>query len=583
MRRAQQGQGPAAALRVDEASSASTFRELDDAFLQTQTKIWLGEVLHLRFDEDILVADLLADGELLFQVSKVIWKWLLKKNREQLKQSKVFIYERLSFGKSNGKYMPYSKVDSFLKICQILGLAGIDLFTPSDVVEKRNVRKVCICIRSVSKRSHMMRLNVPDFDIVTYTISMPNYIVGGIRRSLEQPQYSSSGSSGYSPRANSKALQQKRIFGRQNDQHGDMHYDSDEAESRLSVLEHEDSVDEDNFADMLSQLSDVTKEGSGGYGESGHDMHEKKSLAESVGSLSFSIMDSESVDSTPLGHNKESCCSTHSATDQCSRTRTSKCSLSSEESDSINSHLAVDSVNNDLELDSPPVADSERIYDGHVLSLDHSIQGDGERFAGSPKKGSVDLQKDTGSIDRHCDALACDRESVCSSCEVPIYGLNGELSDLSSGLTPRHTAGGKLPIVSEDSTNNIEQSMDKAIPVTGMTNGSLSRELNPEFSTEDDAGDKLVKSDDIAKNSIAPKKAEGDAPKSGKGLLKSVTGGITLIAAVFLIFHLRRSKERSFTTVIPSFSEKPIQSNSRAENIEKGKAAAVYPGEWLKV
>jgi mitogen-activated protein kinase kinase kinase 1 len=46
------------------------------------------------------------------------------------------------------------------QICQILGLAGIDLFTPSDVVEKRNVRKVCICIRSVSKKSNMMRLNV---------------------------------------------------------------------------------------------------------------------------------------------------------------------------------------------------------------------------------------------------------------------------------------------------------------------------------------------------------------------------------------------------------------------------------------
>nr|CAB3499004.1 unnamed protein product [Digitaria exilis] len=231
MRRAQQGgQGPAGAVRVDEASSASTFRELDDAFLQVsaskllcifgavvnreangtkQTKIWLGEVLHLRFDEDVLVADLLADGELLFQVSKVLWKRLMKKNREQLKQSKVYIYERLSFGRSNGKYMPYSKVDSFLKMCQILGLAGIDLFTPSDVVEKRNVRKVCICIRSVSKKSHVMCLNVPDFDIVTYTISMPNYIVGGILRSLEQPQYSSSGSSGYSPRDGSKALQQQ--------------------------------------------------------------------------------------------------------------------------------------------------------------------------------------------------------------------------------------------------------------------------------------------------------------------------------------------------------------------------------------
>ena len=129
------------------------------------------------------------------------------------------------------------------QICQILGLAGIDLFTPSDVVEKRNVRKVCMCIRSLSKKAGTMHLNVsarfecnlfkqsfqitygcpiqaviskqafllawcqvPDFDIVTRTIAMPNYIVGGIRRSLEQPQRSSSCSSGHSPRASSDVL-----------------------------------------------------------------------------------------------------------------------------------------------------------------------------------------------------------------------------------------------------------------------------------------------------------------------------------------------------------------------------------------
>ncbi|KAF8681923.1 hypothetical protein HU200_045374 [Digitaria exilis] len=474
MRRAQQGgQGPAGAVRVDEASSASTFRELDDAFLQKQTKIWLGEVLHLRFDEDVLVADLLADGELLFQVSKVLWKRLMKKNREQLKQSKVYIYERLSFGRSNGKYMPYSKVDSFLKMCQILGLAGIDLFTPSDVVEKRNVRKVCICIRSVSKKSHVMCLNVPDFDIVTYTISMPNYIVGGILRSLEQPQYSSSGSSGYSPRDGSKALQQQMVFGGQNDEHGDAHYDSDEAESRLSVLEPEDSIDEDNFAAVLSQLGDAPKEENEGYGESEQDMQGEKSLAESVGSLNFGVMDLESVDSTPQNHDKESC-STHSATDQCSGTRMSKCSLSSEESDSISSHLVLENGKNDLELNSHHFADSERIYDGHVKSLDHSTQGNGETLAGHPKKESA------GTISRHCDTLACDMESVCSSCEELRYGLNGEPSDLSSesysGLTPTHTMGGKLPMVSEDPANNIEPSM------TEMANDSPSEDLNPESS-----------------------------------------------------------------------------------------------------
>ena len=51
------------------------------------------------------------------------------------------------------------------QVCQTLGLAGIDLFTPSDVVEKRNVRKVCMSIRSLSKKAGMMQLNVsPRFE-----------------------------------------------------------------------------------------------------------------------------------------------------------------------------------------------------------------------------------------------------------------------------------------------------------------------------------------------------------------------------------------------------------------------------------
>lgn len=172
-------------------SAETSFRELDDAFLQTQTRIWLGEVLHARFDENVGIADLLADGELLFQVSKKVWKMLLNKYGE-LKHSNMHIYERTSSGKSEGKYTPYPKVDSFLKICQILGLTGIDLFSPTDAVDKRDVRRVCMCIRSLSKKARVKNLEVPDFDIVICNVSMPTNLVGGIRRNLELSQYSSS-------------------------------------------------------------------------------------------------------------------------------------------------------------------------------------------------------------------------------------------------------------------------------------------------------------------------------------------------------------------------------------------------------
>ncbi|KAL4632730.1 hypothetical protein ACB092_04G071300 [Castanea dentata] len=171
------------------SSSESSFRQLDDVFLQTQTRIWLGEVLQIRLEEQMAVSDLLADGELLFEVSKVVWKLLLTNHRE-LRHVKAYINEPFASRKSSGRYMPYSNVDSFLKICKILGLTGIDLFSPSDVVEKRDTRKVCMCIRSFSRKARSKHLSVPDFDVVTYTVAMPTDMVGCIRRSWELPKFS---------------------------------------------------------------------------------------------------------------------------------------------------------------------------------------------------------------------------------------------------------------------------------------------------------------------------------------------------------------------------------------------------------
>ncbi|XP_042521291.1 uncharacterized protein LOC122094756 [Macadamia integrifolia] len=214
-------------------SSGSSFRELDDVFLQTQARIWLGEVLHTRLDEETAIADLLADGKLLFQVSRVIRKMLLKKCME-LRYSKAYIYEPKISGKCGGRYMPYSNVDSFLKICQILGLTGIDLFSPSDVVEKRDIRRVCMCIRSLSKKARSKHLIVPDFDIVTYTIAMPTDMVGCIRRSLERSLHSASSSSGSNPSINSKVkYRQNEDYARSYDSFSE---ESDDAESDFRIF-----------------------------------------------------------------------------------------------------------------------------------------------------------------------------------------------------------------------------------------------------------------------------------------------------------------------------------------------------------
>ncbi|XP_057550198.1 uncharacterized protein LOC130828306 isoform X2 [Amaranthus tricolor] len=173
------------------SSTESNFRELDDAFLQKQARIWLGEVLQIRFDEQMNISELLADGKLLFEVSEVLSRMLPMLSVDET-LLKVYEWKPLASNKSTRRYMPYYNVDSFLRMCKNLGMDGIDLFTPSDVVERKNTRKVCMCLRSLSKKAKLRELNVPDFDSVTCTVVMPTDMVECIRKSLEMSQSSSS-------------------------------------------------------------------------------------------------------------------------------------------------------------------------------------------------------------------------------------------------------------------------------------------------------------------------------------------------------------------------------------------------------
>jgi hypothetical protein len=44
--------------------------------IQTQTRIWLGEVLQIRLDEQMTISDLLADGELLYVLFNYL-SWIM--------------------------------------------------------------------------------------------------------------------------------------------------------------------------------------------------------------------------------------------------------------------------------------------------------------------------------------------------------------------------------------------------------------------------------------------------------------------------------------------------------------------------
>lgn len=102
------------------SSAESIFREVDDVFLQVQARIWLGEVLNTRLDEQMNISDLLADGELLFEVSKVVGK-MLSARFGDMRHGKVYRYNAAASKMINGRYTPYSNVDSFLMVsCQCL-------------------------------------------------------------------------------------------------------------------------------------------------------------------------------------------------------------------------------------------------------------------------------------------------------------------------------------------------------------------------------------------------------------------------------------------------------------------------------
>ncbi|XP_010547859.1 PREDICTED: uncharacterized protein LOC104819473 isoform X2 [Tarenaya hassleriana] len=238
------------------SSAETTFRELDEVFLQTQTKIWLGEVLQTRLNEHQNIAEMLSDGELLFEVSRAIWEMVLTR-RTELGHLKPFKYDPFASRRHSGRYTPYCNVDSFLKVCKILGLSGIDVFSPSDVVEQKNTRKVCMCIRLLSMKARSKCLNVPDFDIVTRTASMPTDMVGFIRRSLELSQGSLSESvTNKSPHSVSTTKSRQR-------------HSLANSVSSENINDSDINVADTNCEGYQQELPDGKCRGENGYGQNG--------------------------------------------------------------------------------------------------------------------------------------------------------------------------------------------------------------------------------------------------------------------------------------------------------------------------
>ncbi|KAL2634059.1 hypothetical protein R1flu_005538 [Riccia fluitans] len=161
------------------------FREHDIEFLQNRARLWLQAVLGERFDDQRGLAELIADGNILYRVAKYVIKDMTGKSPGPETFSPRVFSEAAVQGKTSGKYLPYSNVDTFLKMCRQVGLSDVDLFTPPDAVEGKDMRRVCVAIRALAKKGRAQHIRLPDFDDVSRPLPMPKEKVGEIREHLQ--------------------------------------------------------------------------------------------------------------------------------------------------------------------------------------------------------------------------------------------------------------------------------------------------------------------------------------------------------------------------------------------------------------
>lgn len=164
-------------------------------FLQTEAREWLEAVLEEKLDPHTSLQDLLADGTILYRISLIVKENLGKlKGNAANRPAAAVPSPDVNRTRTSLKYQPYSYVEAFLKVCKDVGLLDLDLFNPSDAVDKKDIRHVCVCLLRLSKKARTLNIHLPDFDNPKHTLLspppkhlMPSDVVHNLRDSLQQP------------------------------------------------------------------------------------------------------------------------------------------------------------------------------------------------------------------------------------------------------------------------------------------------------------------------------------------------------------------------------------------------------------
>ncbi|CAI7773080.1 unnamed protein product [Closterium sp. NIES-54] len=206
------------------ASVTSGAASIDEQYLESQARRWLSQTLSRTLPADKPLSDLLGDGEILLELACLVQQLLApdappsasvpltpnfdsappaKPPTAPTAESGAFAAaaaaadaadgaaeggvdvsaggdrssSSANWGRSSEEsggsgfkrayWHACTNVERFLKVCRRVGLRDVSLFTSPDLVDGRDVRRVCLCLRTLSKRL----VGIRDFDGIMVTAS----------------------------------------------------------------------------------------------------------------------------------------------------------------------------------------------------------------------------------------------------------------------------------------------------------------------------------------------------------------------------------------------------------------------------
>ncbi|CAI5457919.1 unnamed protein product [Closterium sp. Yama58-4] len=182
---------------VTVASVTSGAASIDEQYLESQARRWLSQTLSRTLPVDKPLSDLLGDGEILLELACLVQQLLApdvppsasvpltpaaaadaadgaaegggggvsaggdsssSANRGCSSEESGDVAGGSGFKRAY--WHACTNVERFLKVCRRVGLRDVSLFTSPDLVDGRDVRRVCLCLRTLSKRL----VGIRDFD-----------------------------------------------------------------------------------------------------------------------------------------------------------------------------------------------------------------------------------------------------------------------------------------------------------------------------------------------------------------------------------------------------------------------------------